>query len=574
MTGGVLIEVMAQLTQDIYLTGNPQLTFFKNTYKRHTRFSSQYIKIHHESTPPQQQQQQKTLIFNIGRYGDLLSEIYLSIDIPNIKGDLRSGFRWCDYLGYVIMRSSRFYVGDMLIDTQYSEWMAIWNELTIEKGKKELSYYKMIGQSNDFKIYPRNLFYSVSPSEDLDYPDDNILYSKKRLHVPIKFFFTDNPGLSFPLISCQYQPVRIEIDITTPNNWFLMGSSEQSPENYFKTCDDQMGLDDVIFRKIITKKGFNQNNIWEYFTDNSYKENIFLTCKYIYLSDEERIYMANSTHEYLIHQVSRLEYTNLGSGPNKLKLDFINPVKELFFVSNKKSIRENNNLFNFQQFEKPKIFNYYNEALNNSLFSTYLPNISVGGFGLLKSFSEPIVQSVFVTNLAHILNKINKNLIKSKNNQSDTPLNIIQGAQLYVNNNVRQEYKDFNFYNKVQPLEHHTNKSNINGVNIYSFSLYPEKNQPSETLNFSNVTNSILEIHLKDNYKIKNYVQLYGMIANYNNYNILNFPEPVGGTSYNPNSKVEIDINAKEYEIRVYALSYNILRVISGSAGTVFVSKF
>ena len=582
MTGGVLIEITSQLRQDVFLTGNPQLTFFKSAYKRHTRFSYQYIKI----KPTQkdldflpQKEFSQTLTFNIGRYGDLLSEIYLSIDIPNIISDFRSGFRWCDYLGYVIARESRFYVGDVLIDTQFSEWMAIWNELTIEKGKKELAYYKMIGNSNDFKIYPRNLFSNNIPmdSTNKEFTDDNVLYTKKRLYIPIKFFFTENPGLSFPLIACQYQPVRVEIDFTAPNEWFLMGSSEKSPDNYFALSENEMGIDDVFFRQKLIKKGYNQNNVWDYFMgpNNKYKPNIFLNCKYIYLSDDERNYMSHSTHEYLIHQVSRLEFTNLGCGPNKLKLDFINPIKELIFVSNKKSIRENNNQFNYEQFEKPQIFNYYNEALNNTLFSTYLPNlITATGFGILKYFSQAFVQSTFVINLANILNDINKELIKSKKNQSDNPLNILQGARLLINNNVRQEYKDYNFYNKVQPLEHHTNRSNINGVNLYSFSLYPEKNQPSETMNFSNITKAFLEVHLKEDYKILNYVQLYGMISNYNNYAIINKPEPTGGTSYNPDSKVEVNPNLKDYETRVYALSYNILRVVGGSAATVFVSKF
>ena len=75
--GGGLMQLVAYGAQDIYLTGNPQITFFKVVYRRHTNFSMETIEQTINGTPSSLGQSSVT----ISRNGDLISNIYVTCHI-------------------------------------------------------------------------------------------------------------------------------------------------------------------------------------------------------------------------------------------------------------------------------------------------------------------------------------------------------------------------------------------------------------------------------------------------------------------------------------------------------------
>ena len=150
MAGG-LMQLAAVGSQDLYLSGDPQMTFFKTVYKRHTNFAMEFMKLYFKSKQKFEMAQFTQGSVNIARLGDLVHDTYLVVDVPDIWGPYGSGFRWVDNLGYVIIRHVTLTIGGAEIDKQYGEWMFIWNELTLTKAKKQ--HLKAMTSVNQTPLY-------------------------------------------------------------------------------------------------------------------------------------------------------------------------------------------------------------------------------------------------------------------------------------------------------------------------------------------------------------------------------------------------------------------------------------
>ena len=126
--GGGLMQLVAYGAQDIYLTGNPQITFFKVVYRRHTNFSMESIQQTFNGTTGYG----NTVTATISRNGDLIKDMFLEVDLPVIN---TAGEYWSNSLGNVMIKKADIEIGGQLIDRHYGEWMDIWSELTVPQGK-------------------------------------------------------------------------------------------------------------------------------------------------------------------------------------------------------------------------------------------------------------------------------------------------------------------------------------------------------------------------------------------------------------------------------------------------------
>ena len=134
--GGGLLQLVAYGAQDVYLTGNPQITFFKVVYRRHTNFAMESIMQTFNGTA----QYGNTAYATISRNGDLVSRAYLECTLP-ASG---SGNRYVEYVGLKLLKAVTIEIGGQQIDKHYSDWLYIWNELSLPVGKK-WGWNKMVG---------------------------------------------------------------------------------------------------------------------------------------------------------------------------------------------------------------------------------------------------------------------------------------------------------------------------------------------------------------------------------------------------------------------------------------------
>ena len=176
--GGGLLQLVAYGAQDVYLTGNPQITFFKVVYRRHTNFAIEAISQTFNGTPGYGNR----VTCQISRNGDLVHRMYLSLKISNAD-------ELCAFYGLRVINYVEIEIGGQKIDKHYSHWMYVWNELSLPKSKRD-GYNRMVGQSGGS-------------------------LNDQTLYIPLEFWFCRNVGLALPLIALQYHEVKININFET-----------------------------------------------------------------------------------------------------------------------------------------------------------------------------------------------------------------------------------------------------------------------------------------------------------------------------------------------------------------------
>ena len=275
--GGGLLQLVAYGAQDAYLSGNPQITFWKGLFKRHTNFAMEPFRINLTGQAAWGVKHSAL----IGRHADLLYSTYLEVVLA--PGDYNNdGGR----LGYNLLKYVELDIGGQLIDRLYGEWMFIWDCLTSDTDTGEKLAH-MVGSSSG-RSWP--IHYAGSPPNCT-----NGRPSKPEVrYIPLSFFYTRNPGAALPLIALQYHEVKINIQ------W-----------------------NDIKF----IAGDFTNKSSWP---KDPIQAAVYID--YIYLDTEERRRMAQQSHEYLIEQTQYNEDKGITSANNRIDLTFNHPVKELVWV--------------------------------------------------------------------------------------------------------------------------------------------------------------------------------------------------------------------------------------------------
>ena len=273
--GGGLMQLVAYGAQDIYLTGNPQITFFKVVYRRHTNFSMEAIEQTLQGTIGTGA---STATATISRNGDLVGKLWIEakINTAHLAGT-GNHIHLTNNTGHAFLKECEIEIGGQRIDRHYSQWLDIWNELTDHDEEEWLGL-------NKHKAKNAYLKSGVNASR---VDNDN-----QKLFIPLKFWFCRNTGLALPLIALQYHEVNIKIKTRAIRA--LLNSDLAS------------GLSGSVVVNPEVK-------LW---------------ADYIYLDTDERRRFAQVSHEYLIEQLQRVERTATKS----IALNFNHPVKELMWV--------------------------------------------------------------------------------------------------------------------------------------------------------------------------------------------------------------------------------------------------
>ena len=326
MTGG-LLQLAAYGAQDIYLTGNPQITFFVGVYRRYTNFAIQNIPQYFNGNSDFGQK----VYCQVDRIGDLINQVFLRVKLPSLKdysytdnnGNLVE-YYWVNSVGHALIKIIEVEIGGNVVDRQYGLWMEIWSELTVPVNKKA-GFYSMIGKSDN----PINL-------------DNN---GELNLYIPLYFWFCKNIGLSLPLIALQSQEVRFNVT--------------------FRKYEELIISSDGL---AIDTKNFNPIQIIQ----------TYLDIDYIFLEDNERKIFAKNNHQYLLEQVqvyaTSLTSNGLRQDPTdpakmtripdltqNITLDFNHPVKELFWVI------QNSTVLSLYPFGGNEWFNFSTESFKNGV---------------------------------------------------------------------------------------------------------------------------------------------------------------------------------------------------------------
>jgi len=270
--GGGLMQLVAYGAQDIYLTGNPQITFFKVVYRRHTNFAMEAI----EQVFNGVANFGNKVVCTIARNGDLVGRMYLEIDLADGTKNANA-----QRIGHKLIKSAEVEIGGQRIDKHYGEWLDIWAQLSTSAEERH-KLYQMV---------------------DSTLPTLPASANSTKLYIPLQFWFNRNPGLALPLIALQYHEVKVTIDFEQIKN--------------------------------ITQPNINSNNTRSAFNNASVSfSNCCLYCDYIFLDTDERRRFAQVSHEYLIEQLQTTGTCSFSQKTSKvnINLNFNHPCKELLWV--------------------------------------------------------------------------------------------------------------------------------------------------------------------------------------------------------------------------------------------------
>jgi len=475
MPGGVM-QLVAVAAQDQFITGAPEMSYFKQVYRRHTNFSMESVR-QTFLTKPTLDTSRNIFTCRINRVADLLQEIYLSFQLPNVYSTDKFRFRWISNVSQYIIYNCSVRIDTQLIDQLWGEWMDIWNELTLSTDQRD-SFNKMIGNVPEFSnptslnsyvvIDNNNITYSSYP-EGLTQATPSI--KGRRFYIPIPFWFTKNPGLALPLIALQYQNIDITFELRAQEELYQLYDSNTgtyiSPLEYrvrypeqslVKINNDNTGplnLEnrDVSLQRFLVPVGSSYQGI-----NPSIDIDAYLECNYIFLDEAERRTMALNTHDYLVERVFRIEDGGLTT-TKTTDLIIQNPTKEIIWIMRRSDMNRFNDWGNF----------------TNSL--TYLPNY-------------------------HILST----------------------AKMIWNGMDRFEDKPPEYFNYIQPFQYHT-RAPKEGIYVYSFALHPEKLQPSGSFNASAVNK--IQMYFVTNPPLDNYE--YDVVIYTRYYNVFRVMSGSGG---------------------------------------------
>ena len=296
--GGGLMQLVAYGAQDIYLTGNPQITFFKVVYRRHTNFAVEAIEQTFNGAAAFGQKFSCT----ISRNGDLLSRVYLEVDAtaPLVTDAQRdhAGFSEIDRYGFDIIDHVEVEVGGQCIDKHYGDWMNIWTDLT-HGGDAESMLTDMVGAAE------------LAAETGSPGGGQTTIELLGKLYIPLQFWFCRNPGLALPLIALQYHEVKVNVmfaSAPTLNN--AAGAAITVGTTTSTTANEVRG-----------------HSI----------SSCCVFCDYIFLDTDERRRFAQVSHEYLIEQVQFSNALKIDTTGGQVELRFNHPVKEIFWHDNAKA---------------------------------------------------------------------------------------------------------------------------------------------------------------------------------------------------------------------------------------------
>lgn len=522
------MQLVAYGAQDIYLTGNPQITFWKVVYRRYTNFAMESI----EQVFNGQADFGKKVQATVNRSGDLIYRVYLQATLPEVQCPCSESkcFRWVNYIGHALIKSVEVEIGGQRIDKHYGDWLNIWNELTQEPGH-QVGYDNMVG----------NTIFLTGTA--LSHTEATTLY------IPLQFWFCRNPGLALPLIALQYHEVRISLDFRNKEECYIARTSSGCSGGCGNGGSCDPGTCDVCVGSL---------------------EYASLWIDYIYLDTDERRRFAQVSHEYLIEQ---LQFTGDESTTNvnvKVKLNFNHPVKELIWVVQREDFccRGINQWTNYTDDFDNDCCEYapgcaptepcticgglqgvclINANVDNSYGGrTAFPQgpglhgvnrkgpispVCLSCYERCDGTSEPSGPGCDGCGPVNF-GSINIGFGGGADHAGLAPLNAGRNptvrAKLQLNGHDRFTERLGSYFNLVQPYQHHTNIP-ATGINVYSFALKPEEHQPSGTCNFSRIDNACLQLQLT--------------------------PKAVKSAGA---------------RIRVYATNYNVLRIMSGMGGIAF----
>ena len=562
-------------SQDDYFTTNPQITFFKGVYRRHTRFALEtFTQSFNKQHIHETNETVLTLNGNDGikRSGDLLKSIYLTFTLPDIysglNGSYYNHFRWIRNIGYYIIKKATLKIDGVTIQEFTGEWLDVHKELYLSDEEKE-SIDELIGNTPDMtypekangniiqstvtvgaeQIYVKRERYphakiladdsavvTLDSTSAIDVTTENVITDKalpsisgRKIRVPLSFWFTKASSQALPLIALQNSaPVELEVRLRPINDLYTVtntntGTGIDSLSEGYRHKNNNSSTFEYSKIQYYLKDDdpINVNYIssTKYLTNSQMAINPEIELTYIFLDNEERTRFARNKHSYLIETVKRIEKRNVRTSQVTIDTNSNNHVKDIIVIpkrTDSKNINEWDNFTNWIQKDvSPTSYQFWKSTTFN------MPSYDT------TEDRYPFPSRQYTTNTY-----FKKQYLKK---------DIIQTIDVLFNKTELFKTQNTQYFQNQIPLEYFkTNPKD--GIYVYTFSLNPTNpTQPSGSLNTANQDMSV---------KIK-------------------FQDLPQQSSYSAGNETNY-VSDYGYDVDIYLVQYNIFHIENGQGGLQF----
>jgi hypothetical protein len=423
------IQLASVGIQDYFLTDNPDVTFFKQVYKKHTKFALETL----DNTFDDQANFDTIVRCVVPRKGDLIRNIYFRVELPALVNENvpdPGSIGYTDSIGNAIIEYADLIIGGQLVERITGEYIEIYNQLYFTDSKQK-SFEYLVGTTGS----RTGLGIASETSEGVygKYP--------RNFVVPLPFYFNNHEPLCIPLTALAKQEVEVQIKIRPLSELIVTSTTEIG-----------------ILR-------------------NAELINATLPVEYVFIGDDENTYLQNSKLDYLITQVQVSRSSIIENVTNaKYRLNFVNPVKEMFFVV------QNANVIQSNIYTGNDFFNYTNPENTFSPSGHHIKNIKMS-FNDEEIIDNRVADTIFLNSLQPMIT------------------------------HSRVPKEDRKFY-------------------VYSFSIDPESYYPTGQINMSRIQNQVIDINLFSSSQ-KRDIRIYST-----SYNVLRIKDGLAGMLFIDNNTI------------------------------------
>jgi len=462
------MQLVAYGAQDVYLTGQPKVTFFQAVYKRHTNFAMENI----IQTVNGSVANGNRVSVTIARNGDLIGNMYVSLAPKTIASTSFNGAADCNWVAERAISDVELTIGGQRIDKHYQAWWRLYSELFLNESDKT-----QWGKNTT----PSNFNITGGSTGDV------------RVNLPLLFFFNRNPGLYLPLIALQYHEVRLDFNLSSIF------------DSYFNTTFEVWG--NYVYLDTEERRRFAQKG-HEYLIEQVQHTGADSISSSAIGTTNSASTLIRLSYNHPVKELIWC-YTNASYGTLTASNSMWN------FSSNCANVNVTSNLALLQMthnFVQPHI------AGSPMLFS---------GFNGLVSNIAAFTSNCYWSedgNPSYILNA-NIPATLTGGGIVGTEVGPLNTFKLVLNGQDRMAQQPGKYYNITQPYYHHSGNP-YPGIYSYSFALQPEEHQPTGTCNFSRIDNAQVAVSLKAG---SSSIQQRMFAVNYN---VLRIQSGMGGLAF------------------------------------------
>ena len=320
MSSGGRVQLAAVGAQDVFLTSNPQMSYFLKNYSRHSRFAMQTMEVPFDQSAVFGKKARATL----PRIGDLVREIYLKIELPeldqgiiktldsvtstNVNVNTYPGY--CDSVGHAVVKQATMKIGGQTIETINGDYLDIYEEMFVPVSQ-DIAIRELVGRT-----YTRT---GLGPASNVVYRTEQGFSATgsfpRTFIVPLRFYFTQDPNLAVPLCAITRQEMSIHISFEDIEKLIVNKQVSNSSDNILQyiTSTLQLGGRPVAITQAT------------------------LLVDYIFMDDAQVKFFQSNSLDYLSTQIQGTSVTarsdeNFTRMPKQIRSHFNNPVKEIYMI--------------------------------------------------------------------------------------------------------------------------------------------------------------------------------------------------------------------------------------------------